>query len=251
MNTSLSDIPLVHQSCEQALAWSRFRSLPGFLYAMENFPESSHQDLLNAVPEKDLTSDLFASDIGEPPKIRSSQGWISPTMLRYSAISRDIGRRFDMGNTGIIEIGCGFGGQCRVLQNHYGPNGMTVLIDTNPMINVAREYLSHFGRAPVHFYPAEWALGLSAVVPRLNLLCISNYALSEMRRDVQEMYFDKIIRRCPRGYVHWNAPKCDFDSMNAEEFFCLVSHMDVAPVGIEKECVPIDPSVQLITWGGK
>lgn len=250
--TSLSDIPLVHQSCEEALAkeeaWDYFRSLPGFLYAIENFPESSHRALIEAVPVEDLTTELFAGDIGAPPRIKLPDGReISPSMLRYAAISRDLGRRFQINSANIVEIGCGFGGQYKVLSDHY-ERGVYYGFDTPPMIGVAGKYLEHFGLGAYGLYDhiADGALFLKPLSP----LLISNYALSEMRRDVQEMYFDNIIRHCPMGYVHWNNPKRDFDSMDVVEFMERLSVLNVSCVSYDEECVPIDPNVTLVTWGG-
>ena len=83
----------------------------------------------------------------------------------------------------------------------------------------------------------------------LNLLCVSNYALSEMAREAQLGYIQKIIRHCPRGYVTYNNPSKDFDSMDAEEFFSALVSLGKKYVQIAGEYVKTDPAILKITWG--
>ena len=35
-------------------------------------------------------------------------------------------------------------------------------------------------------------------------LVVSNFAFTELRRPIQEIYFHKLIGHCPRGYISYN-----------------------------------------------
>lgn len=253
IRTSLSDTPLLHDSCAMALkypeAWATFRSLPGFLYAIDCFPESLHLTIRDAVPHTDLTPELFAGDIGRPPTLTLSDGRkISPTMLRYAAISRDLGRRFQMHHANVVEIGCGFGGQRKVIWDHYESGGLYVAIDIQPMRNVAERYMDQMG-VPAHFAPCESGNLLPFKGSWSNTLLISNYALSEMERATQEMYFDKVIRHCPRGYMLCNNPDKDFDSMTTTELAESVEQYTGKKCRVEDERPKTGEGIKLLTWG--
>lgn len=248
--TSISDTNLLRECCEMAMrypeAWTSFRSLPGFLWAIDNIPESMHQALIDAVPHTDLTPELFASDLGTPHKIELPDGRrISPGMLRYSAISRELGRRFQMHGAMIVEIGSGYGGQCRVIHNHYS-KGSYVLVDLPHMLQVAMRYLQYFGipaatvRDGVSFAP------LDGVAASSNAICVSNYAFSECSREVQRHYFNGIVRFCGRGFFIYN----HFDGrIGAEEFAELLRGAARVNVKIEPGPFGDDEKIKLVTWG--
>jgi len=254
MNTSISDNRLMEDSCRMIEtyeeAWVNFRCTPGFLFAMENADQNTSRALAAAVPETDLTPELFAGDIGNPPRITLPDGrLISPTMLRYSIISRDLGRRFQMHRANIYEVGCGFGGQIKVLRDHFERGGY-IGIDTEPMIGVAKKYARHFGHDPAAFVAQKFIdLGVREVVRSQNAIFLSNYALSEMNRETQEFYLTSLVVPCPRGYAIWNAPKKDFDSMDMDAFIDRLKQMAKRDIRVEAECVPTDPSIRKITWG--
>lgn len=253
--TSLTDNDLMRECCQMAvkheLAWHSFRSLPGFLYAMENFSPEAAKAVIEAVPHTDLKPELFASDLGKPPTVALPDGrHISPSMLRYSAISRDMGKRFQMHGANIVEIGCGFGGQCKVIRTHY-ERGAYLCVDTPYMVEVASKYLAHFAetkdvgilestsfRTPPH----------ETFLKGLNAICVSNYAFSELDDSVQELYFENLVRRCPRGFFIWNEPPTPFDSWTMEEF-CEKLKALGRVVTIEDEPVKTGEGIKLVRWG--
>jgi hypothetical protein len=54
-------------------------------------------------------------------------------------------------------------------------------------------------------------------------LVISNYALTEIRKEIQEVYLEKVVLPAQRGYITYNEinPE-DFHSYTKEEFIALI-----------------------------
>ena len=72
-------------------------------------------------------------------------------------------------------------------------------------------------------------------------LVISNYAFTEMRRDIQDIYLEKVIYPSLRGYITYNDinPK-DFNSYKKEELLHMIRSLKAMPeVGIldETDCI--------------
>jgi putative sugar O-methyltransferase len=140
----------------------------------------------------------------------------------------------------IAEIGIGYGGQCRsVLQlhrvRHYD------LFDLPTVNLLAQRFLEtsgvdtstltfHDGRAP-KFCESD--------------LLISNYAFSELRRDVQEAYMESVVSHATRGYVTYNPIASQtLGAMTASEF------AERLPGARMMEEVPLThPDNVVIVWG--
>nr|CAD5980366.1 Putative methyltransferase [Planktothrix pseudagardhii] len=71
-------------------------------------------------------------------------------------------------------------------------------------------------------------------------LVISNYAFTEIRREVQQVYLEKVLLSAKRGYITYNEinPE-DFNSYTKEELIEILPQIRVKPeVGIlhPKDC---------------
>jgi putative sugar O-methyltransferase len=141
-------------------------------------------------------------------------GKASPTTLRYLKVARDITKNFGvLTGMNIVEIGIGYGGQCRVLSSLYRP-GTYALVDLPPVLKLAERFLSEsLVDSPTRFISAFG-------VPEMESdLVVSNYAFSELRREVQEMYMSRVVEKSRRGYMTFNRiTPSSFGSMTAEEF---------------------------------
>ena len=146
-------------------------------------------------------------------------GSFSPTTLRYVKVLGDLQCLFGtLGGLHIHEIGVGYGGQCRVIQVAGQPQASYTLIDLQPALALTQRYLEQFClEAPVRF------LSMNEVAGCTPDLVISNYAFSELRREVQELYLSRVIRNAKRGYLTLNRINPDsFDSFSYEELLATI-----------------------------
>ncbi len=126
-------------------------------------------------------------------------GTISPTVLRYVKVFGDLQREFgDLSNFDIVEIGGGFGGQCKIVNDISGFGSYT-MIDIPAVTPLINKYLSHFA---IKNFKTINHTDLGS--PKKYDLVISNYAFSEIDRDEQMKYMESIIDLAPRGYMIYN-----------------------------------------------
>ncbi|MFL2718251.1 MAG: putative sugar O-methyltransferase [Gammaproteobacteria bacterium] len=132
-------------------------------------------------------------------------GMISPSTIRYLKIASDIISLFQ--NTvgeNIVEIGTGYGGQYLILDRAINFSNYT-LMDLNEVLELNVKYLENF------------VLNSSYTCSTLNQLSsehhfdlvISNFAFSELSRDLQIKYVDKVLSRSKRGYLLMNSGNDD------------------------------------------
>lgn len=223
--SSISDAGLYPAFCLLASSddqvFKRFRRSLIYRVILEHVNTDQGREYLREIEEDGGLLDQFRAQLeldtlGGPIKYRyGNYGLISPTTLRYIKVASDLNNLFGSltGKT-IAEIGVGYGGQCRVISTIW-PVKSYVLFDIPEVLALSHRYLE------------ESNIDCSILIERdgrnpqsddIDLL-ISNYAFSELRREMQEQYFDTVLRHAPRGYITYNhvAPP-EFRSMNAYEF---------------------------------
>lgn len=127
-------------------------------------------------------------------------GEVSPTTVRYIKNTFDIINHFgsDIGN--IVEIGGGYGGLCKVLSGaiHFSNY---LIFDLEEPNMLSKKYLSKFddldGRVQ------SLTLEELGEIDGIDLL-ISNYAFSEVSLDVQEEYYENVIKKSKNIYMVFN-----------------------------------------------
>ncbi len=125
-------------------------------------------------------------------------GFIAPTVLRYVKIAGDLIREFgDLSNFRIAEIGCGFGGQCKILHDICGFLNY-VMIDLPECCELIKTYMSHFD---VKNFEVIDCYNITKNIPCD--LVISNWAFSEVCKEGQLHYMEKIINAAPNGYMQY------------------------------------------------
>mmetsp|Transcript_3691 Transcript_3691/g.5710 ORF Transcript_3691/g.5710 Transcript_3691/m.5710 type:complete len:343 (-) Transcript_3691:111-1139(-) len=155
-------------------------------------------------------NDLFGSpmSISEVDVTPTSQIRMSATTLRYLSVGSDLQtalRVFDSPSLSVAEIGIGYGGQAQVLAalaDLYGVRLHYTFFDLDIVRQLAHKYLSKFSwidMSQFHFH-ADSNVGLN----RVTNLCISNYAISEFSKSVQDQYIDSVMKYCENGYVMFN-----------------------------------------------
>ncbi len=183
-----------------------------------------------------------SDNIGLPKRYTyTSLGPASPTTLRYLKVAHDLRSLFgSLDGFAITEIGIGYGGQCRVLCALNQPAEYS-LIDLPEVLALTSRFLGDSRvTIPLNLDPPD------ASVTRHSDLLISNYAFSELRRDIQESYMNRYVDHAKRGYMTFNriGPR-GFDSMPVQEFAMRVGGQVV------KESPSSFPGNRVVYWGAK
>lgn len=141
-------------------------------------------------------------------------GPISPVTLRYVKVLSDLRRLFgDLTGMSIVELGVGYGGQCRLI-SEFWPVSSYALIDLDPVLELADRYLNAVG-----VEPRPDLLRQGVIRPTRYDLVISNYAFTELNRRVQDRYASEIVTHADRGYITCNfiSPIFGVDSWSRSE----------------------------------
>lgn len=135
--------------------------------------------------------------------------WFAPNTVRYMRYLSDCETRFgSLDGATIVEIGIGFGGQCKIFFDRFRV-GKYILIDLPGPIALARRVLTEaLGAQTVAerllFLEAGKA-GAPAGLPEGRFdLAISTLAFSECHRSIQQGYIDNVLSRARCGYIHRN-----------------------------------------------
>ena len=211
-STAMSAYPaLCGTAAKNDLVLSKFRRARVMVEALDHVSIEQGKAYLSEIHKEVAWSQNYTKtlkiidNIGKPRRYYfKSLGLISPTLLRYLKVYVDL-RKYFGSLTGftIAEIGVGFGGQGAVLSLLEKPNSY-LYYDIPPVLDLVRkmndklELKGKFdffnGRNPGHSTPD---------------LVISNYAFSELNRELQDLYLRNVILNSPRGYITWNYLSAD------------------------------------------
>ncbi len=223
----------------------RFRSNLQYMTILEHVDKELGQEYLNTITRYGTaTPKLFhfcKKDVCGPLRFSyEGLGRVSPTNLRYAKVALDIEALFGgTSDFNVAEIGIGFGGQCAALFN-LGSFKSYALFDLAPVLALAKMYLE------VQNLPLERIVMGELGSSKTSFdLVISNYAFSELSRELQESYLTNVILNSARGYVIYNNfSSSALNPMSAEEFVALVPGSKVL------EEFPLTHSEnKLIIWG--
>ncbi len=156
-------------------------------------------------PGFSLMMDTFKKNdlVGKPLTFNyPNTGPISPTTLRYISVAAELEVLFgSLNEFKIAEIGCGYGGQLRILDSLYEIKEYH-LYDLENVQTLTLKYLSNFD--------VRVKIIRSRDLPNKKFdfdLVISNYAFSELPRFLQSDYLQKVILKSKRGYMTMNTGK--------------------------------------------
>lgn len=190
-----------------------------------------------------LKNDIIGSPICKDYMINHSKRLANCTTLRYVRILSQCLDLFEDMNSieNIVEIGGGYGGQCRIILS-YLPNIKYTLVDLPEVLLLMKRYLNEF---PIS-ESVNLIDGTSELAEKTYDLVISNYAVSEMNREVQEIYLQKIICHAKRGFIIWNnlSFRMGRGGYSLEQF---IEHIPNASVINEEPQTGIDNCI--IIWG--
>ncbi len=200
------------ETCQEAVrdaeAFRNFRNHAGCRAVVDTLGFEQGVEYLNwcvrHVPDSlslDLIGKYHLNDtVGNPVTFNYGvYGNFCPTTLRYIKVGAEIRNIFgDLSQKNIVEIGGGYGGQCKILSDMGGFASYTI-IDLPEVNALIKKYLTLLGVENVFFIDCD------KVPAGMKFdLVISNYAFTELDRDQQLHYFDAVIDSTPRGYMTLN-----------------------------------------------
>lgn len=174
-----------------------------YVYIKENYPH-----LIKKL-------DTFKSNdtIGNPLLYNVEDVIISPGTLRFVKILGDIE---DFSPKSIIEIGSGYGGQCKIITDYI--NVDYTLVDIPESLELAKAYLDFFD------VRATFVSSENVVTNPSYDLVISDYAVTELDSVGMNFYIDNIIRKCKNASftVNYNSPvKQEFISLLKKLYYTV------------------------------
>jgi putative sugar O-methyltransferase len=143
-------------------------------------------------------------EVGDPTTYEYPEiGRFSAATLRHVKFLSDMEVLFgSLHGFHIVEIGGGYGGQCRLIMSRFKPATYTI-IDLPEMLRLARRYLNYFDVDKAVAFRKPFQCFSQKSID----LVISNYAVSEIRRSNQDRYLRDVIKHARRGYVLYNSTR--------------------------------------------
>ena len=206
---------------------------------LEQIQEYSPQNYIELI-EKNRANDLF----GNPYEYQyPGVGRVSPTTLRYISTAIDIFETIRLNKESVVaEIGVGYGGQAAILERMYGIRNYSAF-DLPLVIQLSNVYLNSVN-SKLKFTSS----GLSSDKNTTWDVVISNYAFSELHRDLQLSYIEHVIAKSKSGYMIMNSGRSNITG-RSEGKLSLDEIRNYIPNLQVKEEVPLTgPDNYIIFW---
>ena len=186
--------------------FKKFRSSRVMVEALDHVSIEQGNGYISEILKYSFWSEKFTEslvkidEVGKPRKFRfRPYGTFSPTLLRYLKVYIDLEKNFgSLKNLNIVEIGIGFGGQASLIGLLDNPLSYT-FYDIPPVLELAQKFTNEL-EVPGKFTFTD---GRNPKPSNPDLV-ISNYAFSELNREVQDQYLKNVVLPSPRGYITWN-----------------------------------------------
>ena len=241
-------LKVCHDAATDEKTFKTFKSHPDYNVMLEHVSFLQGQGYLFEINKEcpslleHITKFATNDQIGNPRTyhVKEIGTDMSPTTLRYVKVLADLSNIFGvLDNMRIVEIGVGYGGQCKIINDITELMSYT-LVDLPEVLTLATKYLSVFGIKNVITKNPEDDMedGYD--------LCISNYAFTEVDRHYQDIYAEKIIKHSTRGYV-----TCNFFGQRGGDG--AMSKEEIAALRPNGRFIPEKPSTApnnvIYTWG--
>ena len=161
----------------------------------EHCPKRIADEYYKVIPEE-LLNHKWTNDFYGSPVIHNYNGKrFSTSTLQYIGVLSNLIKRFgSLDGKNIIEIGGGYGGQCRTIMDMFNI-GCYHIIDLPEVCELQRKYC----KAQTYTKPTGHEYDL----------VISNYALSEIVDN--KLYIDEVLRKSKHGYITCNTDFVQLD----------------------------------------
>jgi len=231
MKTSASDTKEYRNCIKLALedesVFNRFKTLPDYSPILEHVSYELGQQYLDSIrndnPELLEYMDEFKKNDtygGTNKYYYDGVGEMSPTTLRYvNVLSNFITLGIDLNDKDIVEIGVGYGGQCLVLSKYFKFKSYT-LVDLKEPLDLSRKYID------LNDVDGVVCKDMSELKDNVVYdFVISNYAYSECSKEIQDIYYDKIIKNSIKGFmvVNFISDVFNIDSYNKNELLSKIN----------------------------
>lgn len=211
--------------------YKNFRRTPIYVNVLEHVSYEIGRECLRIItkeyPHLMSLMDSFKKNdaIGNPNTgYYSEVGVIAPTTLRYIKIAGDIQKQFgNLDNATVIEIGGGFGGQCKILSDMYKFKRY-IIVDLPGPLALTKRFLQEQNVQNVEFVCPDQIsqIGTSDLV-------ISNYAYSECTLEIQKMYAREILSKAKHGYCTCNVSPTRHDIFGTkQDLQAILSNNNIA-----------------------
>jgi hypothetical protein len=183
------------------------------------------------------TSENYGDPVVHP---MGEYGEFAGTTARYIYYLTEMIELFgSLDGMNIVEIGGGYGGQCKIIHDYFQPGGYTI-VDLQPALGLATKYLGKFGYENVEFRTSD------ELSEDLKFdLAISNYAFTECTEDIQNHYLDRILKKSSRGYL-----ACNFLQKNLGfRRYSKKRLLAEIPTSEERPHIPEYPGNWIWVWG--
>lgn len=233
MRTSISDDNIYPNFCEQAsqdsLVFNTFRINNKYKGILEHVTFQQGLVYLNLIKERNpellsnLTKYSTNDSVGSPMKLMYDIGHFSPTTIRYIKVLGDLINEFgNLDNLDIVEIGCGYGGQSKIIMDTFNIKSYT-FIDLPQVLKLTKRFLesTNVDMSKVIFKD------ITQLTNNENYdLIISNYAFTECVKSIQLTYFDKVINKSKMGYITANfiSDIFNIDYLTKDELLSMIKN---------------------------
>jgi hypothetical protein len=248
VQSSMSDTPAYLSVCrlayENEQVFNKFKSNREYRQILEHVTYEQGLAYLKII-ESDpfslkLLQDLSYFEDGKPFKYTYKKyGKLSPTLLRYIKVTGEIYALFgNISQFNIAEIGVGTGGLCEQIVSNFNVSQYD-LYDLPDVLRLSSKCISR-GEIRGNINPRY---DYTSSVAEYDLV-ISNYAFSELTRNVQMQYINEVILKSKHGYLIYNHISPDsYDTLSAADFCKLV------PNAVIRSETPLTHKDNvLITW---
>jgi putative sugar O-methyltransferase len=204
-------------------AFNNFKTDPNFTSILEHVSYQQGLEYINEIKTysnwNSLNWNIFLENdtIGNPQTYNYSNELnelklntfdISPSTLRYICFGikiLDYIKSFNKTELSIVEVGGGYGGQCKILFDLCELSGITIskytIIDLTEITLLQSKFLKKLNYENVNTIPFD---GCDKLLDSYYDLFISNYALGEFTFDVKEFYINRVLPKCNRYFITWN-----------------------------------------------
>jgi hypothetical protein len=197
-------------TCKEAAAddhvFSTFRRNRFFGLIVENSPLKSGLEYYDCIQSKfpwlltHMDRFILSDNIGSPQRYAIGNWFISPSTMRYIKTLGDLTNLFgSLDGKNIAEIGPGYGGLCKIIHDVYKPQTYSLFDQLDPSM-LQCKFLNHFKVDNLLFpylsQTKEFEFNFD--------LCIAMYSWSELSRDHQVEYMNKVMKRSKNLYIMLN-----------------------------------------------
>jgi putative sugar O-methyltransferase len=191
------------QASQSEALFAHFKRTAAYNEVLESLCPRFGQEYLDFIiahyPDLAMKLDQFRDNdrIGNPIQFNyGNYGLFSPTTLRYVKVAGDLLSRFgELKHLHIVEIGGGYGGQCKILSECGGFASYTI-IDLPRVVGLSAKYLDLCNIQNAQVISCE---NLDSFDAPIDLL-ISNYAYLELRKEDAKRY-EKLLKSSRHGYI--------------------------------------------------